>query len=41
MPRTLLEMAFADFTSTDIREHDSVLAEGPGRVGMSALTDLE
>ncbi len=38
--RELLEEAFGDFTSLDIREHDSVLEEGSHHVGMSALVDL-
>jgi cyclopropane fatty-acyl-phospholipid synthase-like methyltransferase len=38
--RALLEDAFADFASRDIREHDSVLSEGSHHVGMSALIDL-
>lgn len=38
--RALLEEAFADFASVDIREHDSVIVEGSGHAGMSALIDL-
>jgi cyclopropane fatty-acyl-phospholipid synthase-like methyltransferase len=38
--RELLENTFADFTSLDIREHDSVVAEGSGHAGISALIDL-
>ena len=38
--RELLEQAFGDFASLDIREHDSVIAEGTNHVGMSALIDL-
>ncbi len=38
--RELLEDAFADFASLDIREHDSVIGEGTHHVGMSALIDL-
>jgi cyclopropane fatty-acyl-phospholipid synthase-like methyltransferase len=38
--RELLEQAFADFSSLDIREYDSVLHEGAGHGGMSALIDL-
>ena len=38
--RELLQNAFADFTSLDIREHDSVIQEGSGHAGMSALIDL-
>jgi cyclopropane fatty-acyl-phospholipid synthase-like methyltransferase len=38
--RALLEDLFKDFAALDIREHDSVLAEGSAHVGMSALIDL-
>lgn len=38
--RKLLETAFADFTSLDIREHDSVILEGAAHGGLSALIDL-
>jgi cyclopropane fatty-acyl-phospholipid synthase-like methyltransferase len=38
--RALLERSFKDFASLDIREHDSVIAEGNAHVGMSALIDL-
>ncbi len=38
--RALLEDAFADLAELDIREHDSVINEGGGHVGMSALIDL-
>ncbi len=38
--RTLLESAFGDFSSLDISEYDSVIAEGTGHAGMSALIDL-
>ena len=38
--RQLLEGAFGDFSSLDIREHDSVVTEGSGHAGMSALIDL-
>ena len=38
--RELLERAFADFSSLDISEHDSVVDEGSGHAGMSALIDL-
>ena len=38
--RAMLEAAFADFASLDIREHDSVIHEGRGHDGMSALIDL-
>ncbi|HWK94537.1 MAG TPA: class I SAM-dependent methyltransferase [Pseudolabrys sp.] len=38
--RELLEAAFADFTSIDIREYDAAIHEGPGHAGLSALIDL-
>jgi len=38
--RALLEAAFGDFAELDIREHDSIIDEGTGHVGMSALIDL-
>jgi cyclopropane fatty-acyl-phospholipid synthase-like methyltransferase len=38
--RALLEQSFGDFSSLDISEHDSVISEGTGHVGMSALIDL-
>jgi cyclopropane fatty-acyl-phospholipid synthase-like methyltransferase len=38
--RALLEEAFADFASIDIREHDDVIREGTAHSGMSALIDL-
>jgi cyclopropane fatty-acyl-phospholipid synthase-like methyltransferase len=38
--RALLEAAFADFSALEISEHDSVLREGSGHSGMSALIDL-
>jgi SAM-dependent methyltransferase len=38
--RALLEAAFADFATLDIREHDDVVHEGSGHDGMSALIDL-
>ena len=38
--RALLEELLGDFSSVDIREHDSVIGEGTGHVGMSALIDL-
>ena len=37
--RELLQEAFGDFTSLDIREHESVIHEGTGHGGMSALID--
>ena len=36
----LLQQAFADFSSLDIREHDDVIREGDAHAGMSALIDL-
>ena len=38
--RELLEEAFGDFSALDISEHDSVIQEGTGHAGMSALIDL-
>ena len=38
--RELLQRAFGDFSSLDIREYDSVLHEGERHAGMSALIDL-
>jgi cyclopropane fatty-acyl-phospholipid synthase-like methyltransferase len=38
--REILEAAFGDFASLDINEHDSVIQEGAGHGGMSALIDL-
>jgi ubiquinone/menaquinone biosynthesis C-methylase UbiE len=38
--RALLEQAFGDFASLDIREYDAVLHEGERHVGMSAVIDL-
>ena len=38
--RDLLQKAFGDFASLDINEHDSVIEEGAGHGGMSALVDL-
>lgn len=38
--RDLLEKAFADFSSIEVREYDAVINEGPGHGGMSALVDL-
>jgi SAM-dependent methyltransferase len=38
--RSLLTEAFADFASIEIDEHDSVIREGAGHNGMSALIDL-
>ena len=38
--RKLLEDAFGDFTSLDIKEYDSEVDEGSGHKGLSALIDL-
>ena len=38
--RELLEREFADLSSIEIHEHDSVIDEGAGHSGMSALIDL-
>jgi SAM-dependent methyltransferase len=38
--RKLLEDAFGDFASLDIKEHDSMVEEGAGHKGISALIDL-
>jgi SAM-dependent methyltransferase len=38
--RELLEQAFGDFASLEVREHDSVIHEGAGHGGLSALVDL-
>ena len=38
--RAILEQAFGDFASCDIREYDAELHEGAGHGGMSALVDL-
>jgi hypothetical protein len=38
--RALLETAFGDMAEFDIREHDDVINEGSGHLGMSALIDL-
>lgn len=38
--RKLLEEAFGDFSSLDIKEYDSIVDEGAGHKGMSALIDL-
>lgn len=38
--RELLERAFADFAILELKEHDSVIAEGAGHRGLSALIDL-
>lgn len=38
--REMLEKAFDDFSSCDIRVHDSEIFEGPAHSGMSALIDF-
>jgi cyclopropane fatty-acyl-phospholipid synthase-like methyltransferase len=38
--RDLLQQAFGDFASLDIREYDAEIHEGAGHGGMSALVDL-
>lgn len=38
--RELLEKAFGDFSSLDIREYDAEIHEGAGHGGMSALIDV-
>ena len=38
--RELLEKAFADFSSIEVREYDAEIDEGPGHGGPSALIDL-
>lgn len=38
--RSLLEDVFSDFASIEINEHDSIVDEGGGHAGMSALIDL-
>jgi SAM-dependent methyltransferase len=38
--RNLLQQEFGDFSALDIREHDSVIQEGSGHGGLSALIDL-
>jgi SAM-dependent methyltransferase len=38
--REMLEEAFADLASLEIREHDSTIKEGQHHVGMSALVDV-
>jgi SAM-dependent methyltransferase len=38
--RPMLQDAFADFVSIEIKEYDSALSEGDRHVGMSALIDL-
>lgn len=36
----LLSTAFADFDILHLEDHDSVIAEGQGHHGLSALVDL-
>ena len=38
--RALLEDSFGDFASVEINEHDSMVDEGGGHAGMSALIDF-
>lgn len=38
--RAMLEKAFADFSSLDIREYDAEIHEGAGHGGLSALIDV-
>jgi hypothetical protein len=38
--REILEQAFGDFDMLCINEHDSVISEGAGHNGVSALIDL-
>ena len=38
--REMLQEAFGDFSSLDIREHESEIKEGDHHVGISALVDL-
>jgi SAM-dependent methyltransferase len=38
--REMLETAFKDFASLEIKEHDSLVDEGAGHKGLSALIDL-
>jgi len=38
--RELLEKAFGDLSSIEIREYDAEVNEGAGHAGMSALIDL-
>jgi hypothetical protein len=35
-----LQQAFGDFSALDIAEHDSVIQEGSGHAGLSALIDV-
>jgi len=38
--RAILEQSFGDLAKLEIHEHDSVISEGTGHVGMSALIDV-
>jgi SAM-dependent methyltransferase len=38
--RELLQQAFGDFSSLEIREYDAIIQEGSGHGGMSALIDV-
>ena len=38
--RELLEQAFADFSTIEVRAYDQVIEEGPQHSGLSALVDL-
>jgi cyclopropane fatty-acyl-phospholipid synthase-like methyltransferase len=38
--RAIIEQSFGDLAELEIREHDSVINEGTGHVGMSALIDV-
>ena len=38
--RAILEKAFGDFASIEVREYDAEIDEGPGHGGLSALVDL-
>jgi len=38
--RSILEQSFGDLAELEIHEHDSVINEGTGHVGMSALVDV-
>lgn len=38
--REMLETAFADFASIEVRAYDAEISEGPGHGGLSALVDL-
>jgi len=38
--RSIIEQSFGDLAELEIHEHDSVINEGTGHVGMSALIDI-